>query len=241
MPIPSDVAIRWLGHSTILIDTPGGKRIVIDPWLEGNPSCPDEYKTLDRCDIMLITHGHFDHFADALSLYQRTKAQVACVYEVALWLGARGVENPIGMNKGGTTRIGDIAVTMTPAVHSSSILNDDGTFTYAGEPVGYVVTLENGFRFYHSGDTTVFGDMKLIAELYQPEVGALSIGDLFTGGPREANLAARYLGLKGVIPIHWGTFPLLTGTPAALRDLTADIPGFVVYETKPGEIIRDPQ
>jgi L-ascorbate metabolism protein UlaG (beta-lactamase superfamily) len=237
MALDRGVAITWLGHATFIVETPGGKRVLIDPWLEGNPACPPHLKRVEQCDLMLLTHAHFDHIADAIPVVKQTGAQVVGIVELLSWLGRKGVENLKPMNKGGTQRFGDIAVTMVHADHSCGIQDGD-QILYGGEAVGYVVTLENGFRFYHAGDTNVFSDMALIGELYRPELVMLPVGDHFTMSPREAAKALRLLGAKRVIPMHFGTFPVLTGTPEALREMTGDIAGLTVYDLKPGETLK---
>lgn len=213
--------VTWLGHATFLLETPGQKRIVIDPWLEGNPKCPPAFYQLDRADIILITHGHFDHMGSAADLAKRTGATVVSNFEIATYLQAQGVENTVGMNKGGTVTVGDIKITMVHADHSSGITTADGQTVYGGEASGFVVTLENGLTFYHAGDTNVFGDMEHIRHLYAPDVAMLPIGGHFTMAPKEAAYAVRLLKPKVVVPMHYGTFPALTGTPEALKDLLA--------------------
>ena len=227
------VTITWLGHSTFTVELPDGKVILIDPWLEGNPSHPEGH-TLERVDVMLITHGHPDHIADAVSVAKRFEPTVVAIYEICQWLGGKGVKNVAPMNKGGSQTVADVKVTMTHAQHSSMI-EDGGQLIYAGEPAGYVVRVPDGRAFYHAGDTCVFSDMKLIHELYQPELAMLPIGDLFTMDPREAALACRFLQPKQVIPIHYGTFPVLTGTPVQLRDLLQDQAEIEVLSPAPGE------
>lgn len=229
--------ITWLGHSTFAITTPSGKVVLLDPWLTGNPACPETMKSPERVDAMLISHGHGDHLGDAVALGKQFKPQIACTYEIYLWLKSKGVENISPMNKGGTQRLGEIEVTMVDAKHSSGI-EDDGKIIYAGEPAGFVVRLPGGLTLYHAGDTCVFGDMKLIGELYEPELACLPIGDVFTMGPREAAKAIRLLNVRHVIPMHYGTFPMLTGTPATLRSITQDILGLEIHELKPGETLE---
>jgi L-ascorbate metabolism protein UlaG (beta-lactamase superfamily) len=228
--------IQWLGHSTFLIISPNGKRILIDPWVQGNPACPEDAKHLPGVDIMLITHGHADHCADAVPIAKTHQPTVACIYEMYLYLTRHGVQNVQPMNKGGSVAIDGITVTMVNAFHSCG-LEEGGQVVYAGEPAGYVVRLENGLTLYHAGDTCVFGDMRIIGELYQPDVAMLPIGDVFTMGPREAAYAIRLLGVKRVIPMHWGTFPLLTGTPDQLREATRDIEGLEILALRPGESV----
>jgi L-ascorbate metabolism protein UlaG (beta-lactamase superfamily) len=228
------VRITWLGHATFKITSPNGKVVLIDPWVN-NPVCPAEQKNIDKVDLMLVSHGHFDHVADAVSIAKATKPQVAAMVELAGWLQSKGVENTIGFNKGGTINVDGIRVSMTHAIHSGS--TEDGG--YGGEPVGFVVEFENGFKLYHSGDTCAFSDMAIIGELHRPDVALLPIGDFYTMGPREAAIAVRMLGVKHVIPMHYGTFPALIGTPAALSDAlhALGLQDVEVVEIKPGQTI----
>ena len=229
--------ITWLGHSTFKITTPSGKVILVDPWVMGNPVCPEPLKRFDKLDMMLISHGHGDHMGDAVALARAHKPQIVAIYETCLWFESKGFSKQTRpMSKGGTQKVGEIEVTMVHAIHSSGI-EDEGKVVYAGEPCGYIIRLPGGLSLYHAGDTAVFGDMKLIGELYAPEVACLPIGDHFTMGPREAALAIRLLGVRQVVPMHYGTFPVLTGTPAALRALTQDIADLEIYDLKPGDTI----
>ena len=228
--------LTWLGHAAFKITTASGKVILIDPWIATNPACPAEMKKLERVDTMLITHGHFDHIADAVELGKKFSPQIVGIYETCAWLESKGVKNTSGMNKGGTQKVGEIEVTMTHAVHSCGI-EDDGKIIYGGEACGYVIRLPGGMTIYHAGDTAVFSDMKLIGELYKPELALLPIGDFYTMGPREAALAIRMLGAMHVIPMHFATFPVLTGTPEELKKLTQDISGLEIHALKPGESI----
>lgn len=232
-----DIAFTWLGHATFLIQSPGGKSVLIDPWVEGNPACPTDKKTIPSCDLILATHAHFDHIGDCIPIAQQTGAPVVGIVELLTWLGKKGVQNTKPMNKGGTQHFGEIAVTMVHADHSCGITDGD-QILYGGEAVGYVVRFENGFTLYHAGDTNVFGDMALISELYTPDLVMIPIGDHFTMSPREAAKAIRLLNAKHVIPMHFGTFPILTGTPQALRDLTADVEGLTIYDLVPGDTLR---
>ena len=216
------VQITWLGHSTFEVLLPDGKVLLIDPWIDGNPSHPAEH-SLTRVDLLLITHGHSDHFNDAVSVARRFQPQVVAIFEICQWLGSKGVENLAPMNKGGSQKVGGVTVTMTQAQHSSHI-SDEGKIVYAGEPAGFVVGLPDGRSFYHAGDTCVFSDMQLIRELYRPQLAMLPIGGHFTMGPREAAVACRFLQPAKVIPMHYGTFPMLTGTPDKLKELLREHP-----------------
>jgi L-ascorbate metabolism protein UlaG (beta-lactamase superfamily) len=231
------IRITWLGHSTFKLETPDGNVVVVDPWIMGNPSCPNSLKKFERLDILLLTHGHFDHIADAVELAKRYSPDVVGIYELCHWLEGKGVGKTKPMNKGGTQRVGDLQVTMVHADHSCGIL-DDGKIIYGGEATGYVIEFSNGLKIYHAGDTNLFGDMRLIGELYKPYLGMLPIGDLFTMSPREAAYACRFLGVKKVIPMHFGTFPPLTGSPEQLVELTADLTGLEIVVLKPGESIE---
>lgn len=228
--------LTWLGHATFRVTSPSSKTIVIDPWVQGNPACPDSLKKFDRIDTMLITHGHFDHIADAVTLGKQFKPQVVAIPETCAWLESKGVSGTSSMNKGGTQEVGEIEVTMVHAVHSCGI-TDGNHIVYGGEACGYVVRLPGGLAIYHAGDTAVFGDMKIIGELYAPDLALLPIGDHYTMGPREAALAIRLLGVRHVVPMHFGTFPVLTGRPDALRQLTQDIAGLEIHALKPGDSI----
>ncbi len=226
----------YLGHATVRCDLPGGEVILIDPWVGQNPACPDEHKELDRLDAMLITHAHFDHIADAVELAERYEPQIVVgCFEVCHWLDSKGVKNTSGMNLGGCQEVLGQRVSMVRADHSSGILDGD-KILYGGIAAGYVVRLEGGYTFYHAGDTALFSDMQLIAELYRPELAFLPIGDLFTMGPDQAARACRYLGVRRVVPIHWGTFPPLTGTPAQLEAHLASLGvACEVHTLQPGE------
>lgn len=208
--------ITWLGHGTFLLNLDRQANVLIDPWI-GNPSAPKDF-TLPKIDLMLLTHGHFDHVADAVELAKAHGCKVVANYEICTWLAGKGVENASGMNKGGRQECGPLAVTMTHAVHSSSI-SDGGQMIYGGEPGGYILHLPDGRNAYFAGDTAVFGDMALYSDLYRPELAFLPIGDFFTMGPEQAALACRLLSAKTIVPMHYGTFPVLTGTPGRLSGL----------------------
>lgn len=210
----------YLGHSAVRCALPDGRVVLIDPWLATNPSCPAACKTPERVDAVLLTHGHSDHVGDTVELARRHRPErVVANFEICNWLAAQGVGNCSGMNLGGTQEVLGLQVTMVRADHSSSL--PDGS--YGGLASGFVIKLPGGYTFYHAGDTALFSDLQLIAELYRPELAFLPIGDFFTMDPQQAARACRYLGVRHVIPIHWGTFPLLTGTPDQLRQGLAAI------------------
>jgi L-ascorbate metabolism protein UlaG (beta-lactamase superfamily) len=223
-----DTTLTWLGHAAFRVDTADGKRIYVDPFLNGNPKCPEGEQTPERVDIVAITHGHGDHVGDAVDLAKKHGATVIAPVELAGKLGSQGVENVKDPNKGGTVEIDGIRFTLTHAQHSSS--DNDGNYT--GEPCGIVVRAE-GKTVYFAGDTNVFGDMQnVIARLYKPDVAVLPIGDHYTMGPEEAALAIELLGVKRVVPSHYGTFPVLTGTPEALAEKVGS--GVTVERIDPG-------
>ena len=230
------VDITWLGHGTFQLKLESGEIIVLDPWTTGNPAFPNNHE-FSRVDGMVISHGHFDHIHDAVPLALKHKPQVVCIYEIGQWLESAGVGNVSAMNKGGSQAVGSLTVTMTHAVHSCGIL-DEGKIIYGGEAAGYVLHFPDGRKLYFAGDTNVFSDMALIRELYEPELVLLPIGDLFTMGPREAAKACHLLRPRRVIPMHFGTFPPLTGRPEELQRLLGDLPDTSVWALKPGETVQ---
>jgi L-ascorbate metabolism protein UlaG (beta-lactamase superfamily) len=226
--------ITWLGHGTFHFVLPSGEHILMDPWTEGNPKYPAGF-TIEKIDLMLITHGHFDHIHDAVPLARKHSPQVGAIYETCHWLESQGVENLHAMNKGGTQQIAGIRITMTHAIHSCGIL-DNGKIIFGGEAAGYVLRFDDNRCLYFAGDTNVFTDMQLIEQLYKPELVFLPIGDLYTMSPVEAAAAVRLLKPKQVIPMHFGTFPPLTGRPNDLRSLTQDT-GAEILELEPGNTV----
>jgi L-ascorbate metabolism protein UlaG (beta-lactamase superfamily) len=227
--------ITWLGHATFELRFETGEVLILDPWIEGNPAYPKAYK-VKQVDAIAISHAHFDHTNDVIPLAKEFKPKVVAIFETASWLEKKGVKNTIGINKGGTVDLGFVKLTMTHALHSCSIKDGDDA-VYGGEAAGYVITRKDGSAAYFAGDTTVFSDMALYHEIYRPELALLPIGDHFTMGPHEAAYAARLLKVKRVIPMHYGTFPALTGTPAALAEkLVQD--GIEVWTLKHGEPVE---
>jgi L-ascorbate metabolism protein UlaG (beta-lactamase superfamily) len=227
--------VTWLGHASFLIQSPKGVRVAVDPFIEHNPKFPEGFD-FGKVDVIAGTHGHFDHFGpDAIGLAKRTRATVVGIYELGLYAGSHGVEKTSGMNKGGHQTVSGVEFRMVTADHSSGAAAGGGV-VYTGEPCGYVMTFEDGFRIYHAGDTNVFSDMALIGELYAPDLALLPIGDFYTMGPREAAKACELLAVPRVLPMHFGTFPALQGTPEALRaELSRRGSKTEVVELRPGQ------
>ncbi len=202
-------AITFFGHSAFRIVTSSGVRVWIDPWLD-NPQAPPSIED-KGADLVLVTHAHGDHLGNAADLARNASCEVVAIHEIQQYLLSKGMPNVTGMNIGGTYRTRGIGITMVPAFHSSSI-QDGNELLYGGEAAGFVVTLEDGTALYHGGDTALFGDMELIGRIYRPQIAMLPIGDHYVMGPREAAHACGLLGVKKVIPMHYGSFPVLTGT-----------------------------
>ena len=236
MALNSQVSFTWVGHGTWRSRSAKGKEILIDPWVMNNPSAPANLKKIDKCDLMLITHGHFDHIHDAVEIAKATKPKVICVAETGGWLQKQGVEADtiIAGNKGGTLDVDGIKVTLVHAEHSCGI-NDGDQVVYGGEPCGLVIEFENGYTIYFAGDTDVFGDMALIAELHKLDAVFLPIGDFYTMGPERAAKAVKLLGVKTVVPMHFATFPALHGRPSQLQELVGN--NFHVLDVKPGDTV----
>jgi L-ascorbate metabolism protein UlaG (beta-lactamase superfamily) len=224
--------ITWLGHATVLVVTAKGTTILIDPFIAHNPKFPKDFVLPAKIDYILLTHGHMDHMADTVPVASKHGSTVVAVYELAAYVEGKGAANTIGMNLGGTVQLDDVAVTMVDAKHSSGVQDENGTY-YVGVASGFVLSIADGPVLYHAGDTAVFSDMKLIRELYQPSVAMLPIGGHFTMGPKEAALAVRFIAPKTVLPLHFGTFPPLTGTPEELAALVDA--GVEVVRWSPGE------
>lgn len=228
-----DVQLTWLGHATFRFDTPGGKRVYVDPWIS-NPKCPESEKEPERVDLIVLTHGHMDHVGETVELAKKHECPVVAMIEIRDWLTMEHdlpEANEHSPNKGGTVDVDGVKVTLVDARHSSSW----GDLTYLGEAAGLVIEAENGTKLYFAGDTCVFGDMQLISRIYEPDVAILPIGGHFTMDPREAAVALELLGATRCIPCHYGTFPLLTGTPDELRKLAPDVE---IIAPEPGETIE---
>jgi L-ascorbate metabolism protein UlaG (beta-lactamase superfamily) len=223
--------LTWLGPSAFRVESPGGKRIYVDPFLNGNPKCPEGEQQPERVDMIAVTHAHGDHVGDTVELAEKHSCPVVAPVELSDWLSKRGVAETHDPNKGGTVAVDGVKFTMVNAFHSSS--TDDGT--YGGEPCGIVVELEDGTKVYFAGDTCVFGDMQLIGRIYSPDVAVLPIGGHYTMDPKEAAVALELLGTKRCVPCHYGTFPVLVGTPQELKQLAPDVD---VAEIEPGDSIE---
>ena len=236
MALNNAVSFTWIGHGTWKARSAKGKEILIDPWVMNNPAAPENLKTVDKCDLMLITHGHFDHIHDAVEIARHTKPTIVCSHEIGVWLGSKGIDNEkiVAANTGGTVDVEGIKVTLVHAEHSCGI-TENGHLIYGGEAMGFVIEFENGFTIYFAGDTDVFTDMALIAELGKFDVAILPIGGFYTMGVERAAKAVSLLGVKTVVPMHFATFPILSGRPDQLQELVG--PGVKVLDIKPGDTV----
>jgi len=232
MTPPQSTRITWLGHATVLIQTPKGTNILIDPFIAHNPKYPQNFQLPSKIHYILLTHGHGDHISDAAPVAKKHGSRVVAIHELAAYIAGQGVAETMGMNLGGTVQLDDVAATMVDAKHSSGAEDEKGVH-YVGVAAGFVLQVAGGPVLYHAGDTCVFGDMQLIRDLYKPEVAMLPIGGFYTMGPKEAALACRLLAPETVLPIHWGTFPQLTGTPEELKALVSEFVKVICW--KPGE------
>ena len=228
----SGLSITWYGHATFLIGTPGGKRLVFDPWLTGNPRTPAGAK-IDKADVICVSHAHSDHTGDVIAVARATGAPVVAVFELANWFRGKGLKDVVDMGVGGTVDVKGLKISMVPAVHTSSI-DENGQSLYGGVAAGFVVRLEDGRSIYFAGDTALFGDMSLIRQLHAPEIAFLPIGDHYTMDPKAAAIACGLLGVRQVVPMHYGTFPVLSGSPDDLKRLV-EARGVDVLVLKPGE------
>ncbi len=223
--------ITWLGHAAFLLD--GSMRVLIDPFLTGNPNAPVKPEDL-KVDYIVVTHGHGDHLGDTVEIARRNDSPVVCIHELSRILAKQGVET-IGMNMGGTVRAGSISVTMVPAWHSADVEDEKGEIISAGMSAGMIVAMD-GVKVYHTGDTDVFLDMQLIGELHKPDVMLVPIGDVYTMGIAGAVKALELVKPKVAIPMHYNTFPLIEKDPEDFkRAVEAKGLDVEVVILKPGE------
>ncbi|HEY1767081.1 MAG TPA: metal-dependent hydrolase [Terracidiphilus sp.] len=232
MTASKQTRITWLGHATVLVQTPAGANILIDPFIAQNPKYPKDFSLPSKIHTILLTHGHGDHMSDVVPVAKKHGSTVVAIHELAAYVGSKGVENTIGMNLGGSVQVEDVMASMVDARHSAGAQDEQGTH-YVGVAAGFVLTITEGPVIYHAGDTAVFRDMELVRELYQPKIAMLPIGGHYTMGPKEAALAVRFIEPQIVLPIHFGTFPPLKGTPEQLAALVG--PSVQVVAWKPGE------
>ena len=236
MALNSQVSFTWIGHGTWKVKSAKGKEVLVDPWVMNNPAAPANLKKVERCDLMLVSHGHGDHIGDAVEIAKATKPKIVTIVELGAWLASKGVpqDSIIAANKGGTIDVDGIKVTLVHAEHSCGIQEGDHII-YGGEPVGFVVEFENGYTVYFACDTDVFGDMSLIGELHDLDAAVLPIGGFYTMDPHRAAKAVSLLGVKTVVPMHFATFPILSGRPDQLQELVGN--SVKVLDIKPGDSV----
>lgn len=235
-----NIKIHYLGHSTFILQADDGTRFIVDPWLDLNPQCPEELKSPENIHYILITHGHFDHMGDVAKVFYNNKdPKIVSNFEICAWIDKKDKafeKSTMPMAQGGTQNLDGTKVTMVNAIHGSGIAADGSqNLVYGGIASGYIVQFSNGFTIYIAGDTGVFSDMKLIAEIYSPDLAILPIGDNFTMGPVEGFHACKMLNAKHIIPCHYGTFPVLVGDPNVFKELVEKELDSKVYILKPGD------
>ncbi|HTX19272.1 MAG TPA: metal-dependent hydrolase [Bacteroidota bacterium] len=234
--IGKGVTVTWYGHAAFKVETAKGKVILIDPWLD-NPKAPSSARNIDHVDLILVTHGHSDHLGNTVELAQKFDATVICNRAIALYLASKGVKKTAVLDYSGTYESDKVKIVMVYAQHSSTI-EDGGQRIDGGNPAGFIIQCENGVTLYDAGDTGLFGDMKLLAEVYKPDIVMIPIGGVYTMGPREAAKACELLTPRCIIPMHYGTFPALTGTPEELKSLLPIPLKSRVVDILPGDTVN---
>jgi L-ascorbate metabolism protein UlaG (beta-lactamase superfamily) len=245
------IGITWLGHGSFLFTSVKGRKILLDPWIRTNPKCPVKYREIGcfgSVDVILYTHGHVDHFMlpDAKDLIAQYKPKVVAPWELSFFIKSQIPEANCQTftlaNKGATANFDGIKVTMTEAFHSAGaqLTGFEGVNRFVGEAAGYIMEFENGFKIYHSGDTSLMGDMKhIIGDYYEPDMAILPIGGVFTMGPKEAAFACQLIRPRYVIPEHYGTFPVLEQTPDEfMNHVKHYTPEVRIMAVKPGEEVK---
>jgi len=237
------VVIRWLGHPAFEIITDEGKYIYLDPWLNGNPVSPIKAKDVKRADIVCVSHGHFDHLGDAIEIAKKTGAKLICSPEIGFYADSKGLkydEASCPLNIGGSVNINGITIHMTFAAHTTELYGEEWHKEKKVLPgsgsVGYIIETENNIRIYFAGDTGLFGDMRIIGDIYNPHIALLPVGGKYNMGPKLASIAVKWIRPEVVIPMHYNTFPAIKQDMEVFEKYIEDVvPGIRLVVLKPGE------
>ena len=229
--------MTFLGHATFRLASPEGRQVIVDPWTHRNPLCPPSLRDVGLLDLALVTHGHHDHLGDLFDVVRGIRPRIVAVAELGHWMRRHGLHRVQTMNLGGVLELDGVEIAMTPAAHSSSI--DDEPEVNAGVAAGFVLGFSDGLRVYHAGDTAAFSGMALVGELHRPEVALLPMGDEHTMGPDEAAIATRLLGVRRVVPMHYGIEPGSQDIPERFRAALdrADLHHVEVLVMQPGDTV----